>query len=286
MLRIGDFSKLAKVSIRMLRHYDQIELLKPAWIDPDSGYRSYSIDQLPRINKIMVLKNLGFPLQVIAELVDEQISLEEMEAKLLKRQRELEHEITLSNIHLNEVKERLRSIHMEQMAPLYDINIKSADAMVIASLREIVPHVRMMGEYCLQMYTTLYKELRRLQIEPLAPEVTFYHQDSYSETDVDMEVSTVIAGTSEQIAALSGSMLTCRHVAHEPEVASVIYSGSCEGIEVAIFELLKWLGRNDWAVAGEMRELHVSGPVHSNGVLVERAIIELQLPIKKWTTSL
>jgi DNA-binding transcriptional MerR regulator len=270
----------------MLRHYDQIGLLKPASIDSDSGYRFYSIDQLPRINKIMYLKNLGFPLQVIAELVDEQISLEEMEAKLLKRQQELEHEITLSHIHLNEVKERLRSIHLERVAPQYEVNIKSADAMVVASLREVVPHVSMMGEYCLQMYTTLYEELKRLQIEPVAPEVTFYHQDSYSETDIDMEVSTAIAGTSAHIEALAGSLLTCRHLAYEPEVASVVYSGSVEGIEVAIFELLKWLGRNDWTVAGEMRELHVSGPVHQNGVLVERAVIELQLPIKKWETSM
>jgi effector-binding domain-containing protein len=198
----------------------------------------------------------------------------------------LEHEITLSHIHLNEVKERLRSIHLERVAPQYEVNIKSADAMVVASLREVVPHVSMMGEYCLQMYTTLYEELKRLQIEPVAPEVTFYHQDSYSETDIDMEVSTVIVGTPEQVEALSGSMLMCRHVAQEAEVASVIYCGSCEGIEVAIFELLKWLGRNDWTVAGEMRELHVSGPVHQNGVLVERAVIELQLPIKKWETSM
>jgi DNA-binding transcriptional MerR regulator len=269
----------------MLRHYDQIGLLKPASIDSDSGYRFYSIDQLPRINKIMYLKNLGFPLQVIAELVDELISLEEMEAKLLKRQQELEHEITLSHIHLNEVKERLRSIHLERVAPQYEVNIKSADAMVVASLREVVPHVSMMGEYCLQMYTTLYEELRRLKIEPLAPEVTFYHQDSYSETDIDMEVSTVIAGTSAQIEALAGSLLNCRHLAYEPKVASVIYSGSIEGIEVAIFELLKWLGRNDYTVVGELRELHVSGPVHQNGALVEHAIIELQFPIKKWKTS-
>jgi DNA-binding transcriptional MerR regulator len=278
----------------MLRHYDQIGLLKPASIDSDSGYRFYSIDQLPRINKVMYLKNLGFPLQVIAELVDEQISLEEMEAKLLKRQKELEHEISLSHFHLNEVKERLRSIQLERETPLFEVNIKSADAMVIASVREVVPHVSMMGEYCLQMHTTLYEELRRLQIEPLAPEVTIYHQDSYSETDIDMEVSTAIAGTPAQITALSdslsgslsGSLLTCRQLAYEPEVASVIYSGSIEGIEVAIFELLKWLGRNDWTVAGEMRELHVSGPVHQNGVLVERAVIELQLPIKKWETSM
>ena len=41
MLKIGDFSKLSRVSIRMLRHYDEIGLLTPIRVDPDSGYRYY-----------------------------------------------------------------------------------------------------------------------------------------------------------------------------------------------------------------------------------------------------
>ena len=46
MLRIGEFSKLSRVSIRMLRHYDDIGLLKPAEIDHFTGYRYYREEQL------------------------------------------------------------------------------------------------------------------------------------------------------------------------------------------------------------------------------------------------
>lgn len=69
MLKIGDFSKLSRVSIRMLRHYDEIGLLKPVWIDPESGYRYYSAEQLPVAGRINALKDMGFGLAAIGEIL-------------------------------------------------------------------------------------------------------------------------------------------------------------------------------------------------------------------------
>ena len=59
MYTIGEFAALARVSVRMLRHYDAIELLVPARVDPRSGYRSYAIDQLPLLLRIVELRELG-----------------------------------------------------------------------------------------------------------------------------------------------------------------------------------------------------------------------------------
>ena len=69
MLKIGDFSKLSRISIRMLRHYDQIGLLIPASTDPFTGYRYYSETQLPVAGRIAALKDMGFGLTAIAELL-------------------------------------------------------------------------------------------------------------------------------------------------------------------------------------------------------------------------
>lgn len=69
MLKIGDFSKLSRVSIRMLRHYDEIGLLKPVWIDPESGYRYYAPEQLPIAGRINALKDMGFGLAAIGEIL-------------------------------------------------------------------------------------------------------------------------------------------------------------------------------------------------------------------------
>ena len=70
MLKIGDFSKLSRVSIRMLRHYDEIGLLRPVKIDPESGYRYYSENQLPIVGRITALKDMGFGLSAIGEMLD------------------------------------------------------------------------------------------------------------------------------------------------------------------------------------------------------------------------
>ncbi len=68
MLKIGDFSKLSRISIRMLRHYDEIALLRPEAVDNFTGYRYYSEAQLPLVGRIQAFKNIGFELSVIREI--------------------------------------------------------------------------------------------------------------------------------------------------------------------------------------------------------------------------
>ena len=62
MFRIGEFSKIAQVSGRLLRYYDKLGLFKPIRIDPETGYRYYSAQQLPALNRILALKELGLTL--------------------------------------------------------------------------------------------------------------------------------------------------------------------------------------------------------------------------------
>lgn len=70
MLKIGDFSRLARVSVRMLRHYDEIGLLKPHTINDLTGYRFYLAEQIPKVNRIQVLKGIGFSLLEICGLME------------------------------------------------------------------------------------------------------------------------------------------------------------------------------------------------------------------------
>jgi len=78
MLKIGEFVRVGQVSISTLRHYDQCGLLKPTTLDPDTGYRYYALDQLPRLHRILALKELGFSLEQIARLLEEDLSLEQL----------------------------------------------------------------------------------------------------------------------------------------------------------------------------------------------------------------
>ena len=89
MLRIGEFSKLSRVSIRMLRHYDDIGLLKPALIDDFTGYRYYNPEQLPVIGRITALKDMGFMLADIVKILEVYENKDELNSYCVKRQLEL-----------------------------------------------------------------------------------------------------------------------------------------------------------------------------------------------------
>jgi DNA-binding transcriptional MerR regulator len=72
---IGEFARLGQVSVRMLRHYDEIGLLKPDSVDEWSSYRSYSPEQLSTLNRIVALKDLGLGLDQVGRIMTDRIGV-------------------------------------------------------------------------------------------------------------------------------------------------------------------------------------------------------------------
>ncbi len=138
MLKIGEFSKLSRVSVRMLRHYDEIGLLKPAEIDGFTDYRYYREDQLPTAGRIAALKDMGFSLADIIrilEIYDDRKQLEQFfsarQEELEALSRETEHKLTL----LDAARKRLRK--EENMS--YNVTIKTIPERYAATVRMIIP---------------------------------------------------------------------------------------------------------------------------------------------------
>src|SRR5690349_13499337 len=113
MFKIGDFSKLSRVSVKTLRYYDELGLLKPAHVDHFTGYRYYSADQLPQLNRILALKDLGFSLEPT-----------QMREILLMKQIELRQRVQDDQARLIRVEARLRLIEQEDTMPTYDVVLK------------------------------------------------------------------------------------------------------------------------------------------------------------------
>src|ERR1700761_4883591 len=124
MFSIGEFARLGGVSIRTLRHYDETGLLRPAAVDPDTGYRRYSAAQLGQINRIMALKELGLSLAQIRRMLDG-VTLDELRGMLLLRRAQLEHELDQHRNYLLGIEARLRSISREKDMPSDDIVAKT-----------------------------------------------------------------------------------------------------------------------------------------------------------------
>lgn len=279
MFKIGDFSKLAQVSTRMLRHYDQLGLLTPSQIDEWTGYRYYTIDQLPRLHRLIALKELGFSLEQVAHLLEnDDLPPEQLRGMLRLRQAELERELRDSQFRLTEVEARLRQIEQAGQPSPYEIVVKPIEARSVASVRRVVPRVAEMDYHCEAMYRRLYRELATLGVKPRGYEVTVYHADEYRETDLDVETAVVVDEPLVERPP-AGDLVCFRRLPPVELAAALIYEGPFAEITPAILELLRWTGAHRHAPAGPLRELHLSGPAHVMGKPVETAVVELQLPI-------
>ena len=284
MFKIGDFSRVAQISVRMLRHYDKLGLLTPSHTDRFTGYRYYTIDQLPRLNRIVALNDLGLTLEQIGGLLgkDAALPVEQLRGMLMLRRAEVEQELAAKQWQMHSIEARLRQIEQENDPDPYEIVVKSVPAVAVVSLRQMSPSVHEVGYFCATLYGQIYRRLEQLGMAPLEPEITLYHNEEYQEQDIDMEAAVPVA---PEIMASAVPVRADHLRFHElPALelaASLIYEGDFTEITTAIFSLLRWVGEHRHLVAGPLRELHLSGQAHPRGANSGRHLIELQAPIIK-----
>jgi DNA-binding transcriptional MerR regulator len=273
MLRIGDFSQLGQVSVRTLRLYDELGLLKPAHIDQFTDYRYYSMEQLPRLNRILALKDLGFSLDQIARLVNEPLSAEQLQGMLLLKQSELEQEVEEAQNRLARVEARLRQIAREGQQPQYEIVVKKVTPFTIASLRQIVPTMDQMTTLRCAMYDSLYRRLSELRIKPLDAEFALYHATDYTEQDIDMEAAVQVEADTEVNGPFSIHTLPAVET-----MASVVHTGRFMDVVDAVVALYAWAGANGQTAAGPYREIHLFGR-ENDWHDYNNVVVEVQLPV-------
>jgi DNA-binding transcriptional MerR regulator len=138
MFSIGEFARFGEVSVRTLRHYDEIGLLRPAQVDPVTGYRGYSAGQLGQLNRVIALKELGLSLAQARRLLDG-ITLDELRGMLLLRRAQLEHELEERQNQLLRVEARLQYIEKEAAMPADDIVVKTVPALGVVVLAGHAP---------------------------------------------------------------------------------------------------------------------------------------------------
>lgn len=282
MFQIGEFSKLGQVSPRMLRHYDQLGLLKPGQVDKWTGYRYYTIDQLAQLHRIIALKEMGLTLEQIGDLLKngENLHPDRLRGMLTLARAQIEQEILENQERLHRVEVRLQQI---EEGPLpYEIAVKPIPAQTIASIREMVPHVQDVGGYCDTIYLELYAGLRSLGITPLQPEITLYHQEEYSETDLDVEFAIAVHPKHLKTPP-DHRRIHFRELPAHPTAAALIYEGPFADMLDAVLTLVKWVAMNGHTFDGPLRELHLSGPAHDADDGDTIPVTELQIPIRKIT---
>ncbi len=277
MFKIGEFSKLVRIPTATLRFYDQVDLLKPLHVDRFTGYRYYSVSQLPRLNRILALKGLGFSLEQIADLLDEELTPEQMRGMLRLRHAQINQQLADMQSQLVEVESRLHQIEREDQMPTYDVVLKPVEPLLVAYVRDILPDHSAVGG----LYGEVYEAIRPYLSEALHPNpenggqtLVIWFDTEFKTSDVDGAAAFMLR---RRIPA-SGRV----RVEELPAVtmASVVHHGAYNTISDAHNAVHKWIEANGYEIAGPDREINL---FHSPPITRDNPtyVTEIQYPVEK-----
>ncbi|MEU9863832.1 MerR family transcriptional regulator [Streptomyces sp. NPDC047971] len=254
MFTIGDFARHGRVSVRMLRHYDAIGLLHPAHVDPHSGYRFYEADQLARLNRVIALKELGFTLEQVGSILDEQVGPEELRGMLRLRQAELETALAEAAGRLAQVGARLRAIESEGRMSTQDVVIKKVPPVRLAELSGEAAGFGEIGPVIQPLYERLCATLEAAGVTGFGPGIAYYEDTGRGDGSIVVHAGmTVPAGA--EAAGVDIVVLPALE-----EAATVVHRGPMDEILPSVQTLATWIDAHGYRSAGYPRELYLECP--------------------------
>lgn len=244
MLRIGDFSKLSRISIRMLRHYDEIDLLVPKTTDATTAYRYYAEDQLPTAARIVALRDMGFGISAIAEILKNYDNPEALSAYLSVKQMEVQAEAEAIEKRLLLLQTAIKRLREDGTAMTYNVSLKLFPERYVASVRKIIPSYNQEG----MLWGMLMSETAALemQIAENCNSLAIFHDEGYKEADVDVEVQMTVKGSYENTENVVFKVEPAVHI------ASATYKGSYDQISEVNHAVATWIKDNGYELDGLM----------------------------------
>lgn len=272
MLTIGEFSRLVQVPTKTLRYYDDINLFKPAHVDRFTQYRYYSVEQLPRLYRLLALRGLGLSLEQIADLLDEDLSTEQIRGMLRMKQAELQGHIKAEQDRLAYVEAKLRQIEAEGHMSKYEIILKDVEPVQVASITEVVPGQEQIGPALGRLFGSIMDYLKVQNRTIAGPATALYHDMEYNETNVLLEATLPIDKAMPETDQIKVKTLPADHM------ASVIHHGPFTELEPAYDAMFHWIEANNYTITGPSRELTLQYDPNGDP---KDYVTELQFPVQK-----
>jgi DNA-binding transcriptional MerR regulator len=275
MFRIGEFSRIARVSGRLLRYYDSIGLLSPGRVDPATGYRYYTADQLGVLNRILALKDLGLSLDEVAQLLKGIVSADEIRGMLTLKKVELERSLSEGQSRLRNIESRLLQIEEQGGMQDYEVIVKSAEAQPYLALRRTFPSF-------MEVVATVGAIAH--QIGPRLPEsvkdnlVVVAHSD-FDEEALDLEIGYALKHDGVSAPRNSGFDLTLCALPAVRSLATLVRRGPGHQSHIAYGALGLWMSANQYQIDGPSREVLLELPFQKPGQ--EEMVMEVQFPVTK-----
>jgi DNA-binding transcriptional MerR regulator len=251
MFGIGEFASAGRVSVRMLRHYDGLGLLRPAHVDGVTGYRTYEARQLSRLNRIVALKELGFTLAQVRVILDEKVSTGELYGMLRLRQAELQSQIAADSARLRQVEARILSIEREEGAmPATEVQIKKIPAVRVAELTALAPDFEpeSIGPVAGPLFSDLVGRINATGVAVTGAGVAYY-----DETPDGILVHAAIPVTAEP----GGYDFAVLDLPGIEQAATILHHGSMDEVMPTGQALARWIDENGYRPLGLPREVYL-----------------------------
>lgn len=266
MLRIGEFSKLAKITIKTLRYYDKIGLLKPAMIDSATQYRYYTDEQLEIIRLISMYKDAGLSNEMISRLIqkkgDERALLEYQRQVLTERVKDIKKALSALDVLLGK----------KNRQP-YEARIKNVEKRLVYCARGYITNVESIHDFVKCCSEELAKTNPDVRFSEPDYCCVIYPDDGYRESNIFVEYAQSVdrVGVDTEIIKFKET---------EPITAiSVMHRGAYENLCDAYLFAVNWAKENRYTFEGEPRERYIHGAWDRKDE--SEWVTELQLPVKE-----
>jgi len=273
MFTTGEFSKIARVSRRLLRHYRDIGLFTPTHVDPQSGYHYYSIYQLPDLNRILALRDLGFTLEQIQRTVANTVSPEELRGMLQMRKAEIERSLLEELQKIRTIESRLQQI--EQGKPELEVIIKSIPKLPYLSATFICATAEDGLDHISKMRRSLPQHIKA---NALGEMITILHSEDFTTEDANVEMGfAVMSNTNVKPIAIDDLTFAIRTLEAVETMATVVVNGSPDFWHLGTTAIGHWMQANNYTLAGPHREIWHTYPTD----MTTSPMVELQIPVKR-----
>lgn len=276
MFKISEFSKIARIPSTQLRHYDNVGLFQPAHIDPDTGYRYYSASQLPQLNRILVLKDLGLSIEQIKQMVDENITAEEIHGMLMLKRAQIEQTVREEVNRFRSIEERIYQIETEGVLSDDNVVVKSAPQRHFLSIRQVAPTVP-------DGFSLIY-EIHRQLPQQAGTSVfgrfgVLFHSRDFTMQNVDVEMGFLQAQAFPERLPLSGGReLTLRTLPPVDTMATLARRGIFNDSVGHYAAIGTWIENHNYEITGAGWEVFIEPFTPGRE---DDAVIEIQIPVQK-----
>lgn len=274
MFLIGEFSKIARVSRRMLYYYEEEGLLAPAHIDEQTGYRYYSASQIPRINRILALKKLGLTLKQIQRMLDKNISTDEIRGMLEMKKAQLEQQVEEELTQINEIEAHLEQIDVDGLLEDYDIILKPIPEQPALMVQEVFPDIIDFRKAIMDVIEIMPSKVDESKLKHLA---IIWHSESYEEENIDAQIGYILNSPATK-------HVTCGSRILEPTtLPAVEYAATTTRVNpetapgVYFQQLGNWIETHKYQITGSYREVFLELKLGKT----PEVVIDVQFPVKK-----